>query len=186
MHDTKHCPMWIDWPVLRSQRYFASVYARGSHLFEFVSQFCVVTSCYYRKTPNLRVILADIRNKCPTVAHSDWSRCVRVSSVAIKHLILKAAVLVNGSPDSGRVRNELQARRRNIYLAVPAYGIDVEMTKDRILTKNRHNSVIFGRIRPRIGAFEPARRPAKSRRPPDAAATPITPSVEKSNTCGNQ
>jgi hypothetical protein len=40
-----------------------------------------------------------------------------------------------------------------------AHAIDIEMTKDRILTKNRRNSVIFGRIRPRIGALESARRP---------------------------
>jgi hypothetical protein len=130
------------------------------NLFEFVSQFCVVTSCYYRKIPNLRVILADITNKCPTVAHSVRSRCIRVSSVAIQHLFLMAAVLVNDTPDSRRVRKELWAIRRNVSLAVLAYGIDVDVTKDRILTKNRRNSVIFGRIRPRIGAFESARRPA--------------------------
>jgi hypothetical protein len=130
------------------------------NLFEFVSQFRVVTSCYYRKIPNLRVILADITNKCPTVAHSVRYRCIRVSSVAIQHLLLTAAVLANESPDSGRVRIELRARRPNMSLTALANGIDTEVTKDRILTKNRRNSVIFGRIRPRIGAFESARRPA--------------------------
>jgi hypothetical protein len=92
---------------VRSHTYFASVDAGGSHLFDFVSQFRVVTSCYYRKIPNLRVILEDITNKCPTVAHSVRCRCIRVSSVAIQHLFLMAAVLVNDTPDSRRVRKEL-------------------------------------------------------------------------------
>jgi hypothetical protein len=69
-------------------------------------------------------------------------------------------VLANESPDNGRVRMELRASRPNMSVAGLANAIDIEMTKDRILTKNRRNSVIFRRIRPRIGAFEPARRPA--------------------------
>jgi hypothetical protein len=75
-------------------------------------------------------------------------------------LLLKVTVLANESPDNGRVRMELRASRPNMSVAGLANAIDIEMTKDRILTKNRRNSVIFCGIRTRIGAFESTRRPA--------------------------